>query len=109
MRQGESILRKTQYKSCFTKEKKFTPIYDLSDELLEKIILKYNIEVPEIYQHIERTGCCGCPYGSYKHDTEKELGLINGKQKEFVCELFKESYEVLGIDVKESNNNEKNI
>ena len=39
----------------------------------------------------------GCPYGSYKHETEKELELINLKQKEFVCNLFKESYNVLGI------------
>lgn len=39
----------------------------------------------------------GCPYGSYKHDTEKELELINDKQRQFVCEYFKESYEILGI------------
>ena len=97
IRGGESALRKQQYKSCFTKDKKFTPIHDLSDELLDKIIKKYNIEVPEIYNHICRTGCMGCPYGSYKHDTEKELALINGNQKKFVCELFKESYKVLGI------------
>lgn len=32
-----------------------------------------------------------------KHETEKELELINEKQKKFVYELFKESYEVLGI------------
>lgn len=35
--------------------------------------------------------------GSYKHETEKELHLIDEKQKKFVCKLFKESYEVLGI------------
>jgi hypothetical protein len=40
----------------------------------------------------------GCPYGSYKHDTEKELELIKGQQRKFVCEYFKESYEVLGIN-----------
>ena len=101
IRGGESALRKQQYKSCFTKDKKFTPIHDLSDELLDKIIKKYNIEVPEIYNHICRTGCMGCPYGSYKHDTEKELALINGNQKKFVCELFKESYKVLGIKTEE--------
>lgn len=43
----------------------------------------------------------GCPYGSYKHDTEKELATLNKAQKEFVCEYFKESYEVLGIDTKQ--------
>ena len=91
-------MRKSQYTSCFTKDMKFTPIHDLSDELLEKIIEKYNIEVPEVYKHIDRTGCMGCPYGSYKGDTEKELSLISENQKKFVCSYFKESYEVLGIN-----------
>lgn len=97
IRNTESALRKKQYQSCFTKDKKFTPIWDLTDELLEQIIKKYNIEVPKIYEHISRTGCMGCPYGTYKHETEKELDLIDEKQKKFVCKLFKESYEVLGI------------
>ncbi len=99
VRGAESAMRKTQYKSCFTKDKKFTPLYDLSDELMEKIIKKYNIEVPEVYNYISRTGCMGCPYGSYKHDTEKELLLIEEAQFNFVCEYFKESYQVLGIDI----------
>lgn len=101
IRGGESFLRKQQYKSCFTKDKKFTPIHDLSDELLEKIIKRYDIEVPKVYDYVSRTGCMGCPYSSYKHETEKELELINDNQKKFVCEYFKESYEVLGIEVKE--------
>lgn len=40
----------------------------------------------------------GCPYGSYKHETEKELRLLNKNQREYVIELFKESYEVLKIE-----------
>ena len=39
----------------------------------------------------------GVHIGSYKHETEKELDLIDEKQKKFVCELFKESYKILGI------------
>lgn len=101
VRGNESALRKSKYKSCFTNDMKFTPIHDLSDELLDKIYAKYNIEIPEIYNHICRTGCMGCPYGSYKHDTEKELMLINDNQFNFVCEYFKESYKVLGIDVEQ--------
>lgn len=101
IRSGESLLRKQQYKSCFTKDMKFTPIHDLSTELLNKIYDKYNIEIPKVYNHICRTGCMGCPYGSYKHDTEKELKLINNVQRKFVCEYFKESYEVLGININE--------
>lgn len=98
IRSNESNLRKKQYTSCFTKDGKFTPIHDLSDELLDKIYQKYNIEIPEVYNHICRTGCMGCPYGSYKHDTEKELKLLNQNQRKFVCEYFKESYAVLGIN-----------
>lgn len=101
VRGNESAMRKAQYKSCFSKDGKFTPLHDLSNELLDKIIKKYNIEVPEVYKHIQRTGCMGCPYGHYKHDTEKELLLINDKQFNFVCEYFKESYKVLGIDIEE--------
>ena len=107
VRGAEGAMRKSQYKTCFTKDKKFTPIHDLSDELLNKIINKYNIEVPSVYEYINRTGCMGCPYGHYKHDTEKELLLINDSQFEFVCEYFKESYKVLGIDtekIKEERN-----
>lgn len=99
IRGTESSLRKKQYQSCFTKDKKFTPLWDLTDELLDEIYEKYNIEIPKVYDYVCRTGCMGCPYGSYKHDTEKELSLLSKAQKEFVCEYFKESYEVLGIKV----------
>ena len=99
VRGNESSMRKKQYSSCFTKDGKFTPLWDLSDELLNEIYNQYKIEIPKVYNYVERTGCMGCPYGSYKHDTEKELKLINGKQRDFVCKYFKESYEVLGIKI----------
>lgn len=99
VRGNESGLRKTQYKSCFTKDKKFTPLWDLTDEMEEAIYQQYNIEVPKVYKYIKRTGCMGCPYGSWKGDTEKELELIDAHQRDFVCKYFKESYEVLGIKV----------
>lgn len=97
---GESALRKRQYTSCFSKNGKFTPLWDLSKELEKKIYDKYQIEIPKIYNYVDRTGCMGCPYGSYKHDTEKELNLINDNQRKFVCNLFKESYDILGIKYK---------
>lgn len=100
VRGNESLTRKHQYKACFTKDKKFTPLHDLSDELLENIYKKYRIEIPEIYNYIDRTGCMGCPYGSYKGYTKKELDLLNERQREFVIKLFKESYDVLGINYK---------
>ena len=108
VRGAESIARKGVYKSCFQKDGRFTPIWDLSDELMDKIYKKYNIEVPEVYNHVCRTGCMGCPYGSWKHDTEKELMLINDNQFKFVTEYFKESYKVLGIDIEKIKEERKN-
>jgi len=104
VRESESQLRKMQYKTCFTKDKKFTPIHDLSDELLEKIINKYNIEVPKVYKYINRTGCMGCPYGSRSGNTKKELDLLSKNQRKFVCKYFKESYEVLGVNTEYQTN-----
>ena len=106
IRGGESNLRKRQYRTCFTKNGKFTPLHDLSDELLDKIYKKYNIEIPKVYDKVCRTGCMGCPYGSYKGDTEKELELINDNQRKFVYKYFKESYEILDIKIKRSDDNE---
>ena len=100
VRGDESSLRKTQYTSCFSSNGKFTPLYDLTQELEDEIIKKYKIEVPKIYDYISRTGCAGCPYGSWKGDTEKELQLINGAKKEYTISLFKESHDILGIDYK---------
>lgn len=58
---AESGLRKRQYNSCFTKDKKFTPLWDLTDELEDEIYKKYNIEIPKIYDYVERTGCFRMP------------------------------------------------
>lgn len=77
---------------------KFTPLWDLTDEMENQIYEEFCIEIPKIYNQVERTGCMACPYGSRSHDTEKELALLDEKQHNFVCSYFKESYEVLGID-----------
>ena len=108
VRGNESALRKSKYKSCFQKNGTFTPIHDLSDELLDKIYKKYNIPLPKVYNYICRTGCMGCPYGSYKHDTEKELLLINDNQFNFVTKYFEESYRVLGIDIEKIREEREN-
>lgn len=98
VRANEGAMRKAQYQTCLQKKGTFTPIFDMSDEIEKQIYERYKIEIPEVYNHIQRTGCMGCPYGHYKHDTEKELELLNENQRKFVCQYFKESYEVLGID-----------
>ncbi len=98
VRGNESVMRKSKYQTCLNKNGKFTPLWDLTDEMEDEIYKRYNIEIPSVYEHITRTGCMGCPYGSYKGDTQKELKLISDSQRKFVCKYFKESYEVLGID-----------
>ena len=99
VRGAEGLRRKAKYQSCFTKDMKFTPLHDLSDELLNAIYTQYNIEIPEVYKHVTRTGCMGCPYGSWNGDTTKELELLPDFKRQFIIDYFKESYEVLGIDL----------
>lgn len=45
----------------------------------------------------------GCPYSKKNvnnvENISKELSLLNVAQKDFVCEYFKESYDVLGVDI----------
>ena len=102
VRGSEGILRKRNYQTCFTKDKKFTPLWDLTNELEEQIYKKYNIEIPEVYKYVRRTGCMGCPYSKVNvnnvNNIEKELSLLKGGQLKFVKEYFKESYEILGVN-----------
>lgn len=97
IRSNESIIRKSKYQTCLNKNGKFTPLWDLTDDMENKIYKKFNIEIPEIYNYIFRTGCMGCPYGYHKGDTIKELNLINENQRKYIIEYFKESYKILGI------------
>lgn len=102
VRGSEGILRKRNYQTCFTKDKKFTPLWDLTNELEEQIYKKYNIEIPEVYKYVRRTGCMGCPYSKVNvnnvSNIEKELSLLRGGQLKFVKEYFKESYAILGVN-----------
>lgn len=107
-RTGDSVLRKQQYTSCLSKNGKFTPLWDLTEELENEIYKEFNIEIPEVYQYVKRTGCAGCVYGTWRHDTEKELLLMNDNQFKFLIDYFKESYEVLGIDIEKIKEQRKN-
>ena len=51
----ESTLRKRQYTSCFSKNGKFTPLWDLTNQLESSIYGEFKIEIPEIYKYVERT------------------------------------------------------
>lgn len=95
VRGAESGTRKAKYTSCMTKQGKFTPLYDFSDELMDLIYEVYEIEIPKCYNYLSRTGCAGCPYG---RNTEIELGLIPDGQRQHAIKFFKESYDVLGVN-----------
>lgn len=89
----ESLNRKAHITSCFNKEKYFYPIWDLTSELQKQIEDRYEIEVPKIYNFMHQTGCAGCPYGIRYKEISKELSLLKEKQRNFVMEYFKESYD----------------
>ena len=91
---SESQMRKSAYTSCFTKDMKFTPIYDMTEDLMNEIYKQYNIELPQIYQYINQTGCAGCPYGIGLHHTEIELQLMTPAKRKYVISLFKEAYKI---------------
>lgn len=103
VRGDEGRTRKAKYKGSFTADKTFTPIWDLSDDLEKKIYKKYDIELPEIYNYVRRTGCLGCPYAKRSvndvSNIEDELYLANPKLFSFACKYFEESYKVLGVDL----------
>ena len=98
VRGDESISRKNLYNHYLTKQGRFVPIYDLSDDMQTAIYERYNIEIPSLYKYLDRTGCMGCPYGLHGGTTAKELALLSEDKRQMVIELFKESYEVLGFD-----------
>lgn len=97
-RQAEGLQRRVQITGCFTADRKFRPLYDMTDEMMDEIYQRYNIEIPDIYMYITRTGCMGCPYGHWNGDTSTELSLLSEAQRNYVISLFKESYDELGVN-----------
>jgi 3'-phosphoadenosine 5'-phosphosulfate sulfotransferase (PAPS reductase)/FAD synthetase len=91
----ESLTRKAKITSCFNQKKYFYPIWDLTNELQKQIEGRYEIEVPKIYNFLHQTGCAGCPYGFGKNgkNTQIELSLLKDKQRDFIMQYFKESYD----------------
>lgn len=107
VRGDEGILRQAQFQTCLNNKGEFTPLYDFSDELMRAIESKYKIDIPNIYNVVNRTGCFGCPYGwrCGKGNTLSELNLLTDSQFDFITSLFKESYDVLKIPYQEIKQN----
>lgn len=97
VRGDESATRKSKYGSCLKKNGDFSPLYDFTSDVMDLIYKCYEIEIPECYNYLSRTGCAGCPYG---RNTETELSLLPELQREKTIEYFKESYDVLGVNYK---------
>lgn len=102
VRGAEGMMRKRSYQTCLTKDNKFTPLWDLSDEMEDEIYKRYNIEIPKVYEYVQRTGCMGCPYSKKNvnntENIESELSMLTDSQRKFVCKYFRESYDLLGVD-----------
>lgn len=100
----ESQLRGMRYKSCFSKNGKFHPLWDLTTDLQHRIEQYCGIPVPDIYRFAVQTGCAGCPYGQHGKDrffnTNLDLNLCHEGQRKFILEYFKESYEFKGYEFK---------
>ena len=65
----------------------------------KKIEQKYDIEIPEIYNLVDQTGCACCPYGIYKKETQKEFDLVTPAQLKFFLWYFGDSYRVRGLNL----------
>ena len=100
---SESQTRESQYKSCFTKKGVFTPLWDLTEDLMNKIYNQYDIELPSIYQFVNQTGCAGCPYGIGKNNTEIELQLMTPAKRRYVEKLFGPAYEIRGLNYRQTS------
>lgn len=98
----ESIRRKLQYKSCFSGNGRFHPLWDLTAKLQQDIEREREIPIPNIYQYTNQTGCAGCPYGQHGANrffgTNIELSFCKEGQRKFIMEYFRESYEFKGYE-----------
>ena len=91
---SESMMRKSRYKSCFTKDLKFTPLWDCTEETMNEIYEQYQIPLPKIYKYMNQTGCAGCPYGIGLGHTAIELQLMTPAKRRYVERCFGKAYSI---------------
>lgn len=99
---GESATRDAKYSSCLSKDGKFTPLHDFSRQLIEALRKFFGMKKPKVYERIDRTGCIGCPYG---RNIEAELSIVTPAQKRYAIKSFKASYDVKGVNYKDTQMN----
>lgn len=105
VRKTESINRQGAYQTCLAKNGKFSPIYDFPDAAVDAIYNSYGIDEPMIYQYVHRTGCIGCPYINNAKRIEQDLALATQNQRSYIIQLFKESYDIKGVNYEQFLNN----
>lgn len=105
VRTVESINRQGAYQTCLAKNGKFSPIYDFPDIAVNAIYQVYGIDEPELYHYVRRSGCIGCPYINDVKRIEQDLALASPNQRTYIIQLFKESYDVKGVNYEQFLNN----
>lgn len=105
VRAAESINRQGAYQTCLAKSGKFSPIYDFPDVAVDAIYQVYNIDEPTLYHYVRRSGCIGCPYINDTKRIEQDLALATPNQRTYIIQLFKESYDVKGVNYEQFLNN----
>ena len=101
VRTAESINRQGAYQTCLAKSGKFSPIYDFPDIAVDAIYKVYNIDEPNLYHKVHRSGCIGCPYINDVARIEQDLALATPNQRAYIIQLFRESYDVKGVNYKQ--------
>lgn len=105
VRKSESINRQGAYQTCLAKSGKFSPIYDFPDIAVDSIYHIYKIDEPKLYCRVKRSGCIGCPYINDTKRIEQDLALATPNQRKYIIGLFKESYDVKGVNYQQFLNN----
>lgn len=99
VRKSEGGTRATAYKSCFdsydNKYDRFRPIFWFNKEDKMAYRKRFNISNSKCYNvyGLQRTGCCGCPFGK---NFEFELSVLKQHEPKLevaVNNIFKDSYE----------------
>lgn len=101
VRGTESSTRQAAYHTCLSKKGRFTPLYDFTDDVVNAIYNVYDIPIPKLYQYTKRSGCIGCPYINNVKRIEMDLRLATEQQRKYIIKLFKESYDVKGVNYKQ--------
>ena len=100
IRKAEGGVRSTTYKSCFDSNShygcsQYRPIFWYKKQDRKEYEQLFDIVHSKCYTEygLERTGCCGCPFGRKFEDELEVAKKYEPKLYKAVCNIFKKSYE----------------